>query len=33
MALQDFIKKLKEQDDSDVVYSKPPEKTIKIIQP
>lgn len=33
MALQDFIKKLKEQDDSDVVYSKPPEQTIKIIPP
>ena len=33
MALQDFIRKLKEQDDSDVIYSKPPEQTIKIIPP
>ena len=33
MALQDFIQKLKEQDDSDVVYSKEREHSIQIIPP
>ena len=33
MALQDFIQKLKEQDDSDVIYSKEPEHSIQIIPP
>lgn len=33
MALQDFIQKLKEQDDSDVIYSKEPEHNIQIIPP
>lgn len=33
MALQDFIQKLKEQDDSDVIYSKEPEHTIQVIPP
>ena len=33
MALQDFIKKLDEREDSDVVYSKTPEPVTKIIPP
>lgn len=33
MALQDFIKKLDEREDSDVVYSKQPETVTKIIPP
>lgn len=33
MALSDYIKKLAEQDDSDVVYSTPPEESIRIIPP
>lgn len=33
MALQDFIQKLKEQEDNDVVYSKAPEPAINIIPP
>lgn len=33
MALQDFIKKLEEQDDSDVIYSKSSSNSIKVIPP
>lgn len=33
MSLKDFMNKLQQQDDSDVVYSKPPEDTIHVIPP
>lgn len=33
MSLRDFIQKLQEQDDNDVIYSKVPEQSIKIIPP
>jgi hypothetical protein len=33
MSLVDFMQKLQEQDDSDVIYSTPPEPTIRVIPP
>lgn len=33
MSLADFMQKLQEQDDSDVIYSEAPEQTIKVIPP